>query len=183
MSEVRLVIREAGRDRSGTIHASCADRAVAALGADPVTMEELELATERFARPIPKGRFFANLSPGLCAEPHDAGLVVIGLVARLVVVDSTDSSPGPVGIVGSRWSMRHGNGSPVSLGRRLAFFRRWRPLEVGGRRAAPQAIGRSDPGRPPCLLWPAPLGVRREGILRRLCSARRDCRCGSRAVG
>src|SRR5712692_10413707 len=99
MSEIRLVVRESGRDWSGTIHASCADRAVAALSADPVTMEELELATERFAKRIPKCRFFANLSHGLCAEPHDAGLVVIDLIARLVVVDSTYSSPGPEGIV------------------------------------------------------------------------------------
>src|SRR6267378_519349 len=99
MSEIRLVVREARRDWSGTIHASCADRAIAALSADPVTMEELEVATERFAKPTPNRRFFANLSPGLCAEPHDAGLVVIDLVARLVVVDSTYSSPGPVGIV------------------------------------------------------------------------------------
>ena len=50
MSEVRLVVREAKCDWSGTIHASCADRAVAALSADPVTLEELELATERFAK-------------------------------------------------------------------------------------------------------------------------------------
>jgi len=99
MSETRLIVREAECDWSGTIHASCADRAVAALSADPVTMEELEAATERFAKPIPKCRFFANLSPGLCAEPYDAGLVVIDLLARLVVVDSTYSSPGPEGSV------------------------------------------------------------------------------------
>ncbi len=30
MSEVRLVVREADRDWSGTIHGSCADRAIAA---------------------------------------------------------------------------------------------------------------------------------------------------------
>jgi hypothetical protein len=35
----------------------------------------------------------------MCAEPHDAGLVVIDLFARLVVVDSTYSSPGPAGDV------------------------------------------------------------------------------------
>ena len=99
MSEVRLVVREAECDWSGTIHASCADRAVAALGADPVTMEELETATERFAKPSPDRRFFANLSPGLCDDPYDAGLVVIDLVARLVVVDSTYSAPGSKGAV------------------------------------------------------------------------------------
>jgi len=99
MSELRLVVREAGREWSGTIHASCADRAVAALSADPVTMEDLEVATQRFAKPVSKCRFFANLSHGLCDDPYDAGLVVIDLVARLVVVDSTYSSPGPEGIV------------------------------------------------------------------------------------
>jgi hypothetical protein len=43
MSEVRLVVREVAGDWSGTIHGSCADRAVAALSADPVTLEELEV--------------------------------------------------------------------------------------------------------------------------------------------
>ena len=83
MSEVRLVLREEGRDWSGTIHGSCADRAVAALSADPVTLEELEVAVTRFAKPVPKSRFFANLSPGLRDQSYDAGLVVIDLVARL----------------------------------------------------------------------------------------------------
>ncbi len=100
MSEVRLVVREADRDWSGTIHGSCADQAVAALSADPVTMEELELAAERFARRDPNHGFFANLSLGQAAEPYDAGLVVIDLVARLIVVDSTYSSPGRTGTVG-----------------------------------------------------------------------------------
>ncbi|HEV8058371.1 MAG TPA: hypothetical protein VGP68_00740 [Gemmataceae bacterium] len=99
MSEVRLVIREAERDWSGTIHGSHGDRAVAALSADPFTMEELEAATSRFAKRDPKRRFLANLDPGQNAEPYDAGLVVIDLIARLVVVDSTYSSPSHEGYV------------------------------------------------------------------------------------
>jgi hypothetical protein len=99
MSEVRLVVREAERDWSGTMHGSCADRAIAALSADPVTLEELEVATARFARPTRSGRFFANLRPGLCDEPYDAGLVIVDLAARLVVVHSTYSSPGKEGTV------------------------------------------------------------------------------------
>lgn len=91
MSEVRLLVREAGRDWSGTIHGSCADRAIAALSADPVTLDELERATGRFAKV--RGRHFANLRPGLNDEPYDAGLVVIDLEARLIVVDSTYSCP------------------------------------------------------------------------------------------
>ena len=99
LSETRLVIRESARDWSGTIHASDPDRAVAALSADPVTLEELEAAVGRFARSTPGCRLFANLSQGLCDEPYDAGLVVIDLVARLIVVDSTYSSPGTRGVV------------------------------------------------------------------------------------
>jgi hypothetical protein len=99
MSDVRLVVREAGRDWSGTIHGSCADRAIAALSADPATLAELEVASARFAKPNPNGRFFGNLVPGLSAEPHDAGLVIIDLVARLVVAASTYSSPSPKGFV------------------------------------------------------------------------------------
>ncbi len=99
MSEVRLVVREAQCDWSGSIHGSRADRAVAALSADPVTMDELEAAAARFAKRDPKRRFFANLAPGQNAEPYDAGLVVIDLAARLVVVNSTYSSPGREGYV------------------------------------------------------------------------------------
>lgn len=93
MSEVRLVVREAGGDWSGTIHGSCADRAIAALSADPLTLDEFEVATARFEKKHAGHRFFSNLRPGLDDEPYDAGLVVIDLVARLVVVDSTYSSP------------------------------------------------------------------------------------------
>jgi len=93
MSEVRLVVREADRDWSGTIHGGWADRAIAALSADPMTLTELEAACARFAKRTPTHPFFANLSPGLCDEPYDAGIDIIDLVARLVVVESTYSSP------------------------------------------------------------------------------------------
>jgi hypothetical protein len=92
MSEVRLVVRELNRDWSGIIHGSCADQAIAALSADPVTLDELQDSVVRYAKPVPGSRFFANLKPGLCAEPYDAGLVVIDLAAKLVVVNSTYSS-------------------------------------------------------------------------------------------
>jgi hypothetical protein len=72
---------------------------VAALSADPATLAELEFATERFVKRDDDGGFFGNLSPGSCAEPYDAGLLVIDLAARLVVVDSIYSSPEPVGCV------------------------------------------------------------------------------------
>ena len=97
MSEVRLLVREVERDWSGTIHGSCADAAVAALSADPTTLEELETAYGRYEKRRDDRRFLCNLSPGSCDEPYDAGLVVIDLAARLVVVDSTYSLPGSKG--------------------------------------------------------------------------------------
>jgi hypothetical protein len=93
MSEVRLVVREAECDWSGTIPGSIADRAVAALSADPVTLGELETAMARFEKPISGRRFLGSLSAVLCDEPYDAGLVVIDLMARIVVADSTYSFP------------------------------------------------------------------------------------------
>ncbi len=97
MSEVRLVLRDAECDWSGTVHGSVANAMVAALAADPVTLAELELALERFQA---DGRiWFHNLQPGINDESHDAGLVVIDLAARLVAVDSTWSSPGKTGTV------------------------------------------------------------------------------------
>jgi hypothetical protein len=99
MSDVRLVIREADRDWSGTIHGSVADRAIAALSADPMTLAELETACARYQKPNPDRPILANLSEGLCDEPFDAGIVVIDLVVRLVLTDSTYSSPESTGDV------------------------------------------------------------------------------------
>jgi hypothetical protein len=99
MSEVRILLRELDRDWHGTLHASSADRVIAALSADPVTLNELEAAVARFERRARAGRFFSCLIPGFDDEPYDAGLVVIDLPARLVVVDSTYSSPGLKGEV------------------------------------------------------------------------------------
>ena len=93
MSEVKLILRDATRTRAGTIHGACADRFVAALAADPVTLEELDVAIERFEK-RDVGRSFFGWFAGSDAEPWDAGLVVIDLAAKLVVVDSTYSSPG-----------------------------------------------------------------------------------------
>lgn len=75
------------------------DYAVAALSADPTTLAELEVAAERFVKREDGDRIFWNLAPGTCDEPHDAGLVVIDLAARLVVVDSNYSLPTSAGYV------------------------------------------------------------------------------------
>ncbi len=99
MSEVRLVVREADCFWSGTVHGSTADRVVAALSADPVTLKELKVALGRYEKRCLGGSQLGNLRPSSDDEPYDAGLVVIDLAARLVVVDSTYSSPGHKGDV------------------------------------------------------------------------------------
>lgn len=100
MSEVKFILRDARREVSSHWHGSCADRAVAALSADPVTIEELEVAIERFMNPGKgDGRWFRCFGGCLDDEPYDAGLVVIDLAARLVVVESSYSSPCRKGMV------------------------------------------------------------------------------------
>lgn len=97
MSYVQLVVRESERDWSGHVHGSDADRAIAALSADPVTLEELETAVERFHNSKVGHKLFSFLRPGIQDEPYDAGLVVIDLIARYVMVSSTYSSPSKSG--------------------------------------------------------------------------------------
>lgn len=99
MSEVRLLIRDADGDWSGTIHGSVADQAIAALSVDPCTIAELKAGMRRFVSPESWQRPLSSLRPGSEDEPHDAGLVVIDLIARLVAIDSTYSSPGATGSI------------------------------------------------------------------------------------
>jgi hypothetical protein len=132
MSEVRLLVRAAESDWSGTVHGSVADQAIAALSTEPVTLAELEAGMRRFSKPKPKSRFLANLRPGSNDEPLDAGLVVIDLVARLVAIDSTYSAPGAKGEVpyfdGNKESETR---VPYHLSRDWTFLigpHDWRPL-------------------------------------------------------
>ena len=146
MSEVRLVVRETGRDWSGLVHGSLADRAIAALSADPVTLAELEAACARFAKPTPNRPFFADLSPQLCDEPHDAGIVVIDLVARLVIVDSTYSSPGATGEVcyhdgqcaTDTWLRYHLADAKAADALKISTVTLWRKMKRYGLVSSPQ---------------------------------------------
>jgi len=99
VSEVQLVVREWNQDWSGPVHGSQADRAIAALSADPLTLEELELALGRFSKPNLGDRHDLGLEPGLRDHRHDAGRIVIDLAARLVAIDSDYSDPDREGVV------------------------------------------------------------------------------------
>lgn len=97
MSSVHLIIRDEHREVNGECHAGFADAVIAALSAQPETIEELDAALERFiARGA--GSFFRLLRNGAIAgppdtEPFDAGVAFVDLAARLVMSDSTYSSP------------------------------------------------------------------------------------------
>jgi len=119
MSEVKLVIRDAKEDRSGTVHGSVAEWFIAALSADPVSLAEMNAAVDRFALESPDRGHFTFFRHNLDAEPWDAGLVVIDMAARLVVIDSSYSSPGRKGVI-TRHNIESVEGGAVSLSYRLA---------------------------------------------------------------
>ena len=153
MSEVKLIVRDRDEEICGTMHGSVADRVVAALSADPETIAELEQAYIRFLRsdewqpgkcPHSQSLLRRQLWSRYDDEPYDAGLIVIDLAARLVVVDSTYSSPGKRGSVDDP-SMRknHVFGEPIfyHLADEWRITYRpdsWRPLAQARREARDQ---------------------------------------------
>ena len=139
MSEVRFILRDAHRTVSSTWHGSCANAAVAALSADPETIEELEVAIERYMKPWGDGRWFRCFGGSLNDEPYDAGLVVIDLAARLIAAESSYSSPGRQGTV---WYHNGECGTNIPIRYQLADewlitsdIQHWRPLAEERRRA------------------------------------------------
>ncbi len=107
MSEVKLNLIDAQQILQGTIHGSVADACVAALSADPETIDELKASLARYIKSTPpaletKGSpapnqvgLFASFRSAthIDTESWDAGLVIIDLAARLVFVQSSYSQP------------------------------------------------------------------------------------------
>ena len=79
MSEIRINIIDNSQTISGDIHGSFGDVLVAALTAEPETVEELECAIQRFIRRESDKSFFSWFRRGENFEPWDAGLLVIDL--------------------------------------------------------------------------------------------------------
>lgn len=65
---------------------------------EPETIAELEAALERFEAPD-EAEAFRLFNPGIDDQPHDSGVVIIDLPARLVAYESTYSSMVPEGWV------------------------------------------------------------------------------------
>jgi hypothetical protein len=99
MSEIMLIVCDGTRAMHHTIHGSRLDYVVAALSADPETIDELAAALGRFLPAEQTREFFANGRSGIEAAPWDAGVAIVDLAARLVVVHSSYSEPGPRGAV------------------------------------------------------------------------------------
>ena len=81
MSSIRLNISDAERAINGEVHGCFADAVMAALTAEPETIDELGLALARFIKPLSDLSPFAWLQKGESFEPYDAGVVVIDLAA------------------------------------------------------------------------------------------------------
>ena len=92
MSEVKLNLIDAGKILVGEIHGSIADACIASLSAEPETIAELEAALARYQRSDnPFGWF--RVRSEVDYRPHDAGLVIIDLAARVAAAESTYSQP------------------------------------------------------------------------------------------
>ncbi len=91
MSELRINILDASRSINGTLHAFLADSIIAGLAAEPETIEELEEAMTRFAKPSGRQGHLSRFSGGVNDEPWDAGIVFVDLAARVFAAESTYS--------------------------------------------------------------------------------------------
>ncbi len=93
MSEVMLTLRDEQRSIHYRVHGSEADRIMAALSADPETIDELEHALLRFQASKTHGNSFRFWYPGDCDQPWDAGVYVVDLPAHLIAGQSSYFNP------------------------------------------------------------------------------------------
>lgn len=94
MSEIKLNLLDSHTILTTTVHGSTGDRIVAALSAEPETIEELEDALKRFEKNATiVGRPRSRDAHAIDEEPYDAGILVIDLAARIVACESTYSLP------------------------------------------------------------------------------------------
>src|SRR6266404_5260880 len=77
MSQIRLIVRDAEREITGLPHGSFADAVLAALGAEPETIAELDTALERFIKPGEWSNFRGFSRGPDDEQPFDAGVIAI----------------------------------------------------------------------------------------------------------
>jgi hypothetical protein len=93
VSYLRINLIDSSEARNGEVHGGVSDRLIAALSAEPETISELELALARFQEPTDDAPLSLPFHAGENFAPFDAGIVIIDLIARVLMVDSTYSAP------------------------------------------------------------------------------------------
>jgi hypothetical protein len=83
-NEVMVTIIDARRALHDTMPAGLANVMLAALTAEPETLEELEAAVARYDRPVLRTGFLDQINEGVNEEPYDAGVMIIGLPGRFI---------------------------------------------------------------------------------------------------
>jgi len=95
-NELTVTITDSDRALNDRMPAGMANVVLAALTAEPETLEELEAAIGRYDRPIARSGFLKYLSAGVSEEPWDAGLMIIDLPARMIVAATEPALYEPV---------------------------------------------------------------------------------------
>ena len=93
MSYIRLNITDQQQTIHSEVHGSFGDVILAALTAEPETIEEMAWAVERFVTVDDKRPVFAGFVGCENLESYDAGIMVIDLAGRVIAADSTYSLP------------------------------------------------------------------------------------------
>src|SRR5215213_3782004 len=136
MSEIRINIIDGNQTISGELHGSFGDVLAASLTAEPETVEEFEVAIERFITRESDWSIFRGFKSGEDFEPSDAGLLVIDLAAKVIMADSNYSYYSNEGKV----RIKSGMGEDFSLPYQLS--ENWKYV-----RSMPEYEGISQPRR------------------------------------
>ena len=89
MSEIRVNISDASETIHGDLHGSYTDALVAALAAEPETIEEYKHALSRFVKETDGWTPLKMFRHGEDLEPWDAGILAIDLPSRVIGCEST----------------------------------------------------------------------------------------------
>jgi len=87
MSNLRLNITDQNQTIHDTVHLYFVEALLAALTAEPETIEELGLALARFIKPPENRSPFSEFKNGKNLDPYDTGVALIDLASRVIVVD------------------------------------------------------------------------------------------------
>jgi len=87
MSNLRLNITDQNQTIHDTVHHYLVEALLAALTAEPESIEELGLALERFIKPPENRSPFSEFKNGTNLDPYDTGVALIDLASRVIVVD------------------------------------------------------------------------------------------------